>query len=909
VQLYGQKDEIMLGNEYNNLSWDSFVEKVENNFDVHFFYNPDSIPKINLLVKNPPESLRKVLSENFETYNIKFSFDRSGNIFLTKGQPLLTHLPESFFEFTFVKTDTLKTSTKTDNNFLKTSNAYVAKTRIVGTKKQGMHDSRAEVNGYVIGMKDSLPIIGATVYVEDLEIGAATNDKGFYTLTLPKGKYIINIRSIGFKETKFKVQVLSGGHLDFYLPGMVFLIDEVEISAQSHHNVRGVQMGFEKLAIKDIKEIPVVLGEKDIIKVALLLPGVQQVGEGSAGFNVRGSPTDQNLFYMGNIPVYNTSHLFGFFSAFNPDAISDFTLYKSNIPAKYGGRLSSIFDITPKQGKKEKFSARGGISPITARLLVEGPAIKDKLNYMVGFRSTYSDWVLKFVKDPDVKNSKANFGDAIINLSCQIDNKNQLKLLTYYSYDKISLAKEVDNEYNNAGASLSWNHALTGSHDFNLNFAYGQYNFREDNYEYNLAAYKMNYELQHYEADLDFSFTRFEKHKITYGLNSVLYKIDNGSQLPLNENSQIIPLDLGEQKGTELAAYVGDEWKVFPKLTVYGGLRYNYYAYLGPNSVFEYGENLPKNPESIIDTLVYSNNEIIQDYNGLDLRLATTYLINPDLSVKFSYNNLHQYIFMLSNTIALSPTDKWQLVNNNIKPMTGNQFSLGFYSNLINPTLEVSIEGYFKKVQNLVEYKDGANLVVNEHPEMDVLQGNLDSYGIELMLRKPFGKLNGWVNYTYSSATVLVDNIITGEQNNFGQSYPANYDKPHSVNMVAIYNISKRVSFSGNVVYSTGRPITYPTAIYYQDGQKILNYSLRNEYRIPDYFRLDVALKIEGSLKRKKILHGSWIFSVYNLTGRKNAYSVYFKSEDGDVKGYKLSIFGVPIFSVTYDFKLGNYAN
>ncbi len=912
VQLYGQKEEIMLGNEYNNLSWDSFVEKVENNFDVRFFYNPDSIPEINILIKNPPAKLRRILSENFKTYNIKISLDQNGNFFLTKGQALITHLPKDFFEYTFAKTDetdTLKISPKTDDNFLKTNSGYIARTQVVGNKKEGMLSSHAKITGRVISLKDSLPIIGATVYVEDLEIGAATNDKGFYALTLPKGKFTMNVRSIGFEEAKFKVQVLSGGHLDFYLSSMVFLIDEVEISAQSHHNVRGVQMGFEKLAIKDIKEIPVVLGEKDIIKVALLLPGVQQVGEGSAGFNVRGSPADQNLFYMGKIPVYNTSHLFGFFSAFNPDAISDFTLYKSNIPAKYGGRLSSIFDITPKQGKKEKFSARGGISPITARLLVEGPAIKDKLNYMVGFRSTYSDWALKFVKDPDVKNSKANFGDAIINLSYQIDNKNQLKLLTYYSYDKISLAKKVDNGYNNAGASLSWNHAFTGSHSFNLNFAYGQYNFNEDNYEYDLAAYKMNYELQHYEVDLDFSLTGFGKHQISYGLNSVLYKIDNGNQLPLNEYSQITALDLGEQKGTELAAYLGDEWKVFPKLTVYGGVRYNYYAYLGPNSVFEYGENLPKNPDNIIDTLEFSNNQIIQDYNGLDLRLAATYLINPDLSVKFSYNNLHQYIFMLSNTVALSPTDKWQLVNNNIKPMTGNQFSLGFYSNLINPALEVSVEAYFKKVQNLVEYKDGANLVVNEHPEMDVLQGKLDSYGMELMVKKPFGKLNGWVNYTYSSATVLVDNKITGEQNNFGRSYPANYDKPHSLNLVAIYKISKRVSFSGNVVYSTGRPITYPTAIYYQDGQKILNYSLRNEYRIPDYFRIDLALKLEGSLKRKKFLHGSWIFSVYNLTGRKNAYSVYFKSEDGSVKGYKLSIFGVPILSVTYDFKLGNYAD
>ena len=894
------------------MHWNEFVVKVESNFDIRFFYNPDSIPEIIVFVKTSPAKLQDVLTETFGLYDVNVSTDRFGNIFVTKGQTLTTDLPINFFDYSPANTTppgTLEISSDPDENFLKTNDAFVAQSRIVGTKKEGLLSSLAEVNGYVISQNDSLPIIGATVYVGDLETGSATNDKGFYTLTLPKGKYTMDVRSVGFEETKYKVEVLSGGQLDFYLPDMVILMEAVEISSQSHHNVRGIQMGFEKLTTNDIKEIPVVLGERDIIKVALLLPGVQQVGEGTAGFNVRGSPADQNQFYLSNIPVYNTSHLFGFFSAFNPDAISDFTLYKSNIPAKYGGRLSSIFDITARQGNPKKFSARGGISPITARFLVEGPAIKDKLNYMVGFRSTYSDWVLNFVTDPDIKNSKANFADAIINLSYQINPKNQLKFISYYSYDNISLASKVDDKYSNAGASVSWYHTFGANHDFNLSMAWGKYNFSEDNYEYSLAAYSLNYELQHYEADLDFSLKTIKNHNITYGINSVLYKIDNGDQLPLDENSLIVPVELGKQKGLEVSAYVGDQWKIHPKLTLYGGLRYNNYSYLGPNTVFTYQDNQPKNPENIIDTLEYSNNEIIQNYDGLDLRLAATYLINPDLSVKFSYNNLHQYIFMLSNTIALSPTDKWQLCNNNIQPMSGNQFSLGFYSNIGYRVLEVSVEGYYKNVHNLVEYKDGANLVVNEHPEMDVLQGELESYGIELMLKKPFGKLNGWINYTYSKATVVVDNKISGENNNFGQPYPANYDKPHSFNMVANYKISKRLGVSGNVVYSTGRPITYPTAIYYQDGQKILNYSLRNEYRIPDYFRIDLSVKWEGNLKRKKFLHGSWIFSVYNLTGRKNAYSVYFKSEQGQINGYKLSIFGVPIFSITYDFKLGNYAD
>lgn len=895
---------------YDALAWKDFVVRIEHDFGLHFFFHTDSIPNIIIQVKDNSRKLSEVLIANFKPYEIYIALDGAGNVFLSKSQKIRTQLPKDFFtanQQAEPETDTVEGVSRPANPFLKTNNSYVSRTLIVGNRKAGRLNARARIVGKVISMNDSLPIVGATIYVEDLKKGTATDASGEFNLNIPKGKYTMDVRSVGFEEIKFKIEVLSGGHLDLYLPEKVFLIDELEISSEAYHNVRGTQMGFEKLSINDIKEIPVVLGERDIIKVALLLPGVQQVGEGTSGFNVRGSPADQNLFYIGNIPVYNTSHLFGFFSAFNPDVINDFTLYKSNIPAKYGGRLSSIFDIGVRQGNKKKFSARGGISPITARLLIEGPAMKNKLNYMLGFRSTYSDWVLNFVKDPDIKNSTANFGDAIINLSYQLNASNQIKLLSYYSNDDISLASRVDNNYQNAGTSFSWYHTFSADHDLNFSFSYGNYRFGEDNLEYMPAAYSLDYQLQHYQINFDFSNSTLASHKITYGINTVLYDIDNGNQLPYNDFSLIKALDLGREKGTELAAYVGDEWSLHPKLKVYGGIRYNYYAYLGPNSVFSYREHQPKIPGNITDTLHFSNNEIIKHYEDFDFRLAATYLLNDDLSVKLSYNSLHQYIFMLSNTIALSPTDKWQLVNNNIKPLSGNQISLGLYSNIKHPELELSIEGYLKKVKNLVEYKDGANVVINVHPEQDVLQGKLDSYGIEMMVKKPFGRLNGWVNYTYSNSMVEVSKTLTGESNNFGLPYPANYDKPHSFNFVANYKVNKRLGFSGNVVYSTGRPITYPTAIYYQNGQRILNYSLRNEYRIPDYFRIDLSLKWEGNLKRKKLMHGSWIFSVYNLTGRKNAYSVYFKSEQGKINGYKLSIFGVPIFSITYDFKLGNY--
>jgi len=909
--LSAQSPNVKLPATFNNLKFTSFVARVNDELSIRIFYDPSSVPDVMITFSEGKNELIDVLRANLDTFKIKVSADENGNIFLVKDIILKTRLPDDFFAISQSNTDNETASNEIANRekFLKTNHEYVSKTFIVGTKKAGVYKSEAEVTGRILSFNDSLPLVGATLYIDQLQKGAASNVDGFYTITVPKAKYNLKVRNVGYEETSFKVDVLSEGTQDFYILKKVFLMETVEIRSEADHNVKSVQMGVEKISIKDIKEIPTVLGERDIIKVALLLPGVQSIGEGSSGFNVRGSPSDQNIFYIGDVPVYNTSHLFGFFSSFNSDAVSEFKLYKSSIPAKYGGRLSSIFDIQPWQGDMEKFGARGGISPITARLLAEGPIIKNKLSYMAGIRTTYSDWVLNFVDVPEIKNSKGNFGDGIFNLTYDINTKNRIKLFGYYSYDNINLASKINNYYENAGGSINWYHSFTENHGLDFSLAQSQYNFTEDNYEYGVSAYTLNYELQHTQLNLGFTWKPIENHTLNYGVSSVLYQLDNGKQVPYGEESLVTPTTLGKEKGLESAIYLSDQWAVGPLLTIYGGVRYNNFAYLGPNEVFKYLDNAPKIPENIIDTLQFSDNQIIKDYGGLDYRLGVTYLLNQDVSIKAGYNKLHQYIFMLSNTIAISPTDKWKLSNYNIEPMIGNQFSLGFYANLENQKYELSLEGYYKKIDNLVEYKDGAELVVNPHPEQDVLPGNLDAYGIEFMVRKPFGKLNGWINYTYANSTVLVDNKTTGEQNNFGIAYPANYDKPHSINVVANYKISKRVSFSGNLAYSTGRPITYPTSIYYQDGQPLLNYSLRNEYRIPDYFRMDVSFKVEGNLKRNKWLHGSWIFSVYNLTGRNNAYSVYFKSEEGFIRGYKLSIFAVPIFSVTYDFKLGNYAD
>jgi hypothetical protein len=911
IRLFGQTENIVITKAYEGLNWNEFTGKLEAEYNIRFFYYPDSIPDLRITVSREIP-LRNFLSETLEKYNIKSSFDQSGNVFLTMGSAIATSLSPDFFNAAKPagpKSDTSLNEGVKKVDFLATKKEYVARTVTLGNKKVGMNEVKSTISGFVRNIRDSVPLINATLYIEELQKGTTTDESGRYLIDLPKGKFTLVVSSLESKSEKYKLTILSGDRFDIYLEPNLFLLDEFVVSTEKDHNVKGSQMGLEKLVVKKLNEIPVVLGEKDIIKIALLLPGVQTIGEGSTGFNVRGSPADQNMFYINSIPVYNSSHLFGFFSAFNSDAVSEFALLKSNIPVRYGGRLSSVFDVTAKQGNMNRFNATGGISPVTARLVVEGPVINEKVSYLVGIRSTYSDWLFRYIKDPQLKESSAYFGDAVINFSAKLNATNELKFFTYYSYDKADIATLTRNSYQNIGGSLMWNHLMKKKHSLSIMLANGKYSFQDENLEYDLYAYKQSFDLNHTELKAEGILRPVKEHAISIGVNSILYQLKPGDFLPLNESSLIATESFEPEKGLESGIYLGDQWTITPKLEINAGLRYNVYSSLGPKTVYTYKEGQPRSVETIMDTLTFSDNAVIKTYDGIDYRIAGRYIIREDLSVKASYNRLHQYIFMLSNTIAISPTDKWKLCDYNIRPMTGDQYSLGLYSNFMGGAYEFSLEGYYKDVENLVEYRDGAEMTANQFPETDIVQGNLNAYGIEFMVKKPFGTLNGWVNYTYSRAKVIVDNPSTGEQNNFGMAYPANYDKPHAFNLVANYRLSKRISFSGNLVYSTGRPITYPTAIYYQDGNKIIHYSVRNEYRLPDYFRIDISVNLEGNLKQKKFAHGSWNFSVYNLTGRKNAYSVYFKSEEGKITGYRLSIFGSQIYSITYNFKLGNYEN
>lgn len=914
VSIAQQNGDFVVGRQYHDLKWENFVRQIQKEFPVRIFYQPDSLPDFRISITQGSLSLHEVLRQNFKPLGFQVENDGSGNYFIYKGQAFQAGFGDEFFA---VK-DTLKSGTTPseisleaphNDQYLNTFTDYITKTVTIGSKRQGYNQVKAAISGFVTGSENGKPIGQATVKVEETGNYAATDDQGFYSISEKKGKYTLVVSSMGRFEKKFKVELLSDGKLDISLDAQAFMLEEAVITSNRHHNVKSTQMGVEKLNAMIINEIPAVMGEKDLIKVALLLPGIQTVGEVSSGFNVRGSPADQNLFSINQVPVYNVSHLFGFFSAFNTDAINDFDVYKSSIPAMYGGRLSSIFDISAKQGNAGKFSARGGISPVTARMVAEGPIIKNKSSYLVGFRSTYSDWVLKNIKDPDIHNSEANFADAVANFSFTLNKNNQLKVFAYGSRDYANLAIGTENRYSNAGASVIWQHRFTKKHAASFSLANSNYFFEEMNKEKTSTAYKQSFSLNHTEFRGDLSLTLNEKHSLKYGLNAVLYQLEQGDFLPYNTESLIQPKSFEPEQGLESAVYLGDDFTVTKDFEISAGIRMNMFGNFGPKTVYSYQAGDSRIPENITDTSFFGNNQLIKTYTSFDVRLSAKYMITEDMSAKISYNRLHQHLFLLSNTITISPTDKWKLCDSHLKPMAGDQISAGWYKNFLGNSLEASVEAYYKKVKNQVDYKDGADFLTNEIPETEIIQGELEAWGLELMLKKKIGNFNGWINYTWSRAIILAKDNETGESNNFGKSYPANHDKPHALNLVMNYKLTKRLSISGNVVYTSGRPITYPTAIYYQNGIEVTHFSARNEYRLPDYFRIDLSVNVEGNLKKKKFAHGSWTFSIYNLTGRDNVYSVYFRNENGNITGYKLAIFGAMIPSVTYNFKLGNYAD
>lgn len=897
--------------EFKDASIRDFVKEIESKADYHFYYNPIEFDSLRVTLSAKNESVSSILRSAFRNTAFSFTIDPNNNVFLTRGVEILASLPYGIFEN---EKDSLSwriqkepeliaelTGTAEQGNL---SSTQENKQIQIGNKTAQLRPGNVTLVGYVRDAKTGAPEIGAAVFVESPRISTYTNQFGYYTLVIPRGPHVLNIKALGIQDTKRNLMVYSDGKLDIEIQTQVLSLREVVISAEKSANVRNVQMGVEKLSISSIKQVPVAFGEADIVKVMLTLPGVKSVGEASNGFNVRGGAVDQNLILFDDLTIYNPSHFFGFFSAFNPDVIKDVELYKSSIPSRYGGRLSSVLDVNSRDGNTKKLSGTAGIGLLTGRLNIEGPIIKDKTSFILGGRTTYSNWLLKMLPESSgYKDARAAFSDLNLRISHEINTKNNLYLSGYLSDDNSNLGTDTTFAYGNQNLSLKWKHIFNNKLTGVFVGGLSRYQYNNNSIVNPTNAYKMAFDIQQANFKSDFNYYLSSKHTIDFGVSTIRYDLNPGKYQPLGSQSLVKLNELAPEQAFESAVYVGDRFDLSSNLSMDLGVRYSMYNYMGPQSVNLYAPDLPKSESNVIGTTSYDQGEIAKTYHGPEFRMSARYQIRDDLSVKAGYNTLRQYIHLLSNTTAIAPTDIWKLSDPNIRPQFGDQVSLGLYKNFKDNTIETSIEGYFKNLKDYLDYKSGANLILNHHIETDVINTKGKAYGVEFLVKKISGKLNGWMGYTYSRTLLKMDDPTAGQIINGGKYYPANFDKPHDFSLVANYRFSHRFSASFNTAYSTGRPITVPIGKYFYAGSLRANYSDRNALRAPDYFRTDFSIIIDGNHKVHQLTHNSWTFGIYNVTGRDNAYSTYFVSDKGLIKGYQLSIFGSAIPFVNYNIR------
>ncbi|MEI7723726.1 MAG: TonB-dependent receptor [Bacteroidota bacterium] len=833
----------------------------------------------------------------------------NGGIVALPGEKLPERLPD--FETQQLRSDSstrdARALTQSEERYLTGRKADVMQTLRVGKKGLAGSDSKVTIRGRITDQQTGEALIGATMFLRETKAGTATDQNGFLSMVLKPGNYTAVFNFMGQETKKYFLEVLSDGEFNVELKKSAIQMKEVVVFGDRQMNFRFKDAGLEKISAKAIKEIPMLMGERDILKVAEMLPGIVTVGEGSAGLNVRGGNYDQNAFYINRIPIYNTSHLFGFFPAFNADIVKDFSIYKGHIPTKYGGQLSSVFNIIGRQGNRKRFTARGGISPMAANLSIEGPIKKDTSSFLISGRYLFSDWILRQINDPVIRTSQAGFNDLTAAWNYDF-RKSQLSVFIYHSQDNFKLSDINSYKYSNNGASINLSHNFSTSMRADFSLAGSQYAFNTIDQQEPPQAYEHSYKIGDYRINADFTNNLSSKNTLQYGAGLTFYKLDRGTVKPYGEKSVRLPVELGQEQGIESALYLSDSHDILPWMNISAGLRFTLFNPLGPKTVFTYYPEAPKDPRYISDTLHYGNGQAIKWYFEPDIRASVIMRTDANGTVKVAFNQMHQNLFVLNNTIALAPNSQWKLADYHIPPARSNQISAGVFRTFPSSGWEASLEFYYKHIANYPEFVDGADFLNNPNVETTVLPGKQNAYGMEFLIRRSGQKLEGWLSYTLSRSIVKVNGDFPWERINNGLAYPANYDIPNVLNTVIIYHFSRRITASGVITYQTGKPVTYPVSIYYVNGTPYVDYSNRNEYRIPDYFRLDLSLTIEGSLKRKKFLHNSIIFNLYNVTGRDNPYSVYFKLEDGKINSYQYSVIGVPIFTITWLFKLGNYA-
>lgn len=757
------------------------------------------------------------------------------------------------------------------------------------------------LEGYVVDVQTKAPLNGVSVSVKNTSIGATTNEKGYYRLIIPSGSHWVEFSFIGYRRSSKFITDKENSTLNIELTQESVMIDELVVTEDApDKNVSQLQMSSHKLDLKAIKKMPALFGEADLIKSLFFQPGVTTVGEGAGGFNVRGGRVDQNLILLDGAPLFNTSHLLGFYTNVNTDFIKEGTLIKGGIPASYGGRLSSILSMNSKNGDNERIKGSGTLSFMSGKLMLEGPIKKDKLTFVTGGRIAFPNWMISNFPGKTARN-RAFFYDVNLRTAWKINEKNLLTLTGYYSYDNFRFTRDTVNSWNSSLLSLNYSNVLSKNIQFLLNVNQSDYSFglegKKEGFQFDLAS-----SIRHREVKGSFILF-IPRHKIEWGINTILYRVNPGDNHPKG-NEGIKHVKIATESGSESSVFASEEFTLTDRISFQAGVRYSYFRNTGPHNSYVYADNTPKSEQSITDTLEVKKGETLTEYGGFEPRLSLKFEVTDNASVKFSYNRMRQYLHFISNTTAISPVDYWKLSDKHISPQVSDQWAVGIFHNFFQNNLEVSVEGFYKELDDLVEYKNGAKLLLNPIIETALLPAKGLAYGVEVYVGKTKGHLTGHIGYTYSRSYIAVRTPFDSERINKGRYYPSNFDIPHSVVFSGQLLLKRGWTISSGFIYNTGRPATYPDGKYAIKHAPVINYSRRNADRIPDYHRLDLSFSKDTRINSEQKRYSLWVISFYNVYARKNPYSIYFTHNNTVTNSYRLSVLGtiIPSISYTYNF-------
>lgn len=892
---------------FNNEGLSEVFEKLESTLGINIYYLDSWLDDTRYTLAYDGGSVAHFLEHLLESTPLNSYQYNPRTFIITRNRRIYDQLPPGFWGDTAFEREqsAVATAAITPVFFDQEEVASNPSEATFYIGKQGINEYATDytLSGLVRHRETGKAVADVTVLISNLNKGSATDENGFFQFQLPAGVHQLETRFVGMRPTLSRLVLYSSGFVEIFVEDGVQQLDEVVVEARQDLNVEEVLAGTDRIDAEDSKEIPLVLGERNLLKIATTLPGISSAGEGAIGVNVRGGRSDQNQFLLNGATIYNPTHFFGLFQALNPFVVDRVDIYKGVIPVNYGGRLSAVFDMQTISGDTTQLKGEGSVGPVTSNLALEIPADKGNAALVIGGRLAYSDWILRSLNNSELRGNEASFYDLIATYTNDINSNNRIRATAYYSKDRFSLTPDSLMGYNNRVFALEWNRRLANTHNLQFNLSNSHYGFTLNNNPSPNAGSEFAFALQESEFKFWDRFRPSTSNQMQMGLSIRGYRIHPGALRPLGAASDVVEFQIPQEQAIEAGLFVSNRIELSERMDIDAGLRWTFYGALGPAQGRKYTEGLPRNQGTLTDIINFNSGELVAFYNGPEFRTAARFLFSENFSIRAGFNSMYQYLHALSNTTTVSPIDTWKLSDSNIRPQRSTITSLGFFRNSSGGELELSLEGYYKWSDDVLDFKSGARILLNDRLETEVLQGDGKSYGLEFLVRKNKGRLNGWVGYTWSRSLIRFASKFASEEINNGTFFPSNYDRPHDLSLIANYRFTRRYSASLNFAYQTGRPITYPVGQFVYNNAEYVMYSDRNRFRIPDYYRLDLGVNIEGNHKKDKLAHSFWTVSVYNVLGRNNPYSVYFVTQNGEVKALRSSIFAIPVPSITYNFK------